>query len=1097
MINNIESLELKEFLNVYPKIIPKIENEKINIFKKCFKKQNIPLEKLNEEQFTKNRYSFNKTKSLINIIKNNNRKSFNIKLKGNKLLKGQIFSSLNNNISNLNDNNNEINEDEEYKELENEENEDLDVNFNQKGGDYFLINKGIFLQENKRKRTEDVKYGLELFLFGSNFFDKLSKNLNSMNLKIKKSKKFLENENDQEIQSKIKNKLNNIISKLSERVIIKKYEKDNFVVKMNEIGRDCYFLISGKISILKPVEYNVTIYIREYFIYLKCLFNYDEIDLILKVLSINRKILDISNLDEISKLIRAYFIILLRRELNKNYGGITMELLENFFKYYHFTFEDFQLSKDIILNDIEDKKGANNKNNFEILLLKYISEKIPLLNEDIYLLELYRILSNEKEKYSITLYKYEIFLYLYPGNFFGDMALDNKIKKRNATIRTETDCIICSLSNDYYVSLLSEENKKIKTLDLIFLCHNFFFNLISPVIFNTKYYPMFKSVEKLKNAVLYKQNDNISSLYLVREGTLKIGIYANVFDLFNIIKNIINEICYRNNYFKISPEDILVIKKHYLKDKNLSKIFSDENISFEANKKINFELFTSSGYEFLGIQDFCLKTKYLCSCTVISNRAILMEIKRNDLSYMIKNEKIILQDYYNYVYKKLILLIKRLHYLKDNLINQLTYKLDMKSYIPNSSYISNDKNQLININIQGNNNHKQKIQILNSDKAKNIYNEKYNSFETNLTKNISNSFSLTDRKYLSLKNKNISKGLVSFGESNLNNNSSSPHRLLKLNKYNLKNKRRILSPSNLITIENENDSLQINKNEINKIFFCPKTKNKKNSQNNNEENINKINNDIVNTKHGYISLKKIKKSILKNNEDNMNITKLSIVRKLILSNYEEKSIECNNSYLNIKPKRDYRYKYKSNYNMPKSISIKKKKYDDIKNNLLTKDEAENNNKKNESDVENPLIRGNKSSINIKIKGSISNILYSSNNKEKNISERKKERNNSMTSLQGFNKKYKNINNLLGNMKRNYAISIGQKKFIFERKPQKNKVLDLIEDRDKNNHNSFRQKSIGQSIKNYYFKKKIEGYSALINPMHNTYINRQKTVKIKK
>ena len=40
-----------------------------------------------------------------------------------------------------------------------------------------------------------------------------------------------------------------------------------------------------------------------------------------------------------------------------------------------------------------------------------------------------------------------------------------------------------------------------------------------------------------------------------------------------------------------------------------------------------------------------------------------------------------------------------------------------------------------------------------------------------------------------------------------------------------------------------------------------------------------------------------------------------------------------------------------------------------------------------------------------------------------------------------------------------------------------------------------QKSIGQSVKEYYFRKKVEGYSSLVNPLHNTFMNRQKTIKI--
>ena len=80
----------------------------------------------------------------------------------------------------------------------------------------------------------------------------------------------------------------------------------------------------------------------------------------------------------------------------KDFDGIRKSESE---KLYHFTFEDFQLSKNKILKDIEEKAKKNNDNdtNFEILLLNYISDKIPLLNEDIFLLEFYRIIIIEKE----------------------------------------------------------------------------------------------------------------------------------------------------------------------------------------------------------------------------------------------------------------------------------------------------------------------------------------------------------------------------------------------------------------------------------------------------------------------------------------------------------------------------------------------------------------------------------------------------------------------------------------------------------------------------------------------------------------------------
>ena len=72
------------------------------------------------------------------------------------------------------------------------------------------------------------------------------------------------------------------------------------------------------------------------------------------------------------------------------------------------------------------------------------------------------------------------------------------------------------------------------------------------------------------------------------------------------------------------------------------------------------------------------------------------------------------------------------------------------------------------------------------------------------------------------------------------------------------------------------------------------------------------------------------------------------------------------------------------------------------------------------------------------------------------------------------------------MKRKQCINMGQTKFVFCRKPKINKVYnDLIKE----------QKS-ANNIKDYYFKKKIEGYSSIVNPMNNTYINRQKTFRVK-
>ena len=67
--------------------------------------------------------------------------------------------------------------------------------------------------------------------------------------------------------------------------------------------------------------------------------------------------------------------------------------IEIFFKQFNFSFEDFQLSKNKILEDIKYMK-PNKNYNFNKLLWNYISDKITLTNEK----EHYEIFNLEKEK---------------------------------------------------------------------------------------------------------------------------------------------------------------------------------------------------------------------------------------------------------------------------------------------------------------------------------------------------------------------------------------------------------------------------------------------------------------------------------------------------------------------------------------------------------------------------------------------------------------------------------------------------------------------------------------------------------------------------
>ena len=136
------------------------------------------------------------------------------------------------------------------------------------------------------------------------------------------------------------------------------------------------------------------------------------------------------------------------------------------------------------------------------------------------------------------------------------MSLESDHRKRNATIRTEEDSILISLSNEQYENLLLDDNKKIKITQVNFLCFNFFFNNISPKLFTKYYYPMFKLVTKKKNEIIYKQESSCTSLFLLKEGTVQIEIYSSIVDIHDLIHFLINA---------LKEDKYLNLKSDYIK----------------------------------------------------------------------------------------------------------------------------------------------------------------------------------------------------------------------------------------------------------------------------------------------------------------------------------------------------------------------------------------------------------------------------------------------------------------------------------------------------------------------------------------------------
>ena len=547
--------------------------------------------------------------------------------------------------------------------------------------EHFLINKSIEQSKKNLKRSGDIKSALEIFLRKSDLIQKITKFFEDKEKLINKEKAKKRIHNNNEInnnEEKEKEKIteiyiNSIVSKLADNVVIEIYKQNEFIMKKNEIGENCYFLLSGILSVLKPVEYHFELSYDEYIQYLANLVKNKEYEILTNVRRLNKYYIDMGG-EEDFNFVKIYFMIKLKNDILQliKTGKFKREFIEKRFKLFHLSFEDYNLdSSSVLLHIVEIVKGSSVK---EKDIKEYLDSLVSLeFEKNNMILKNPNIFKNIKKKFTVI--KYEDFMYLRPGNFFGESALHGVVNKRNASIRAEEDCVVLSLKNELYKALLFENNRKLKSFDVIFICKNFFFNDISTIIFNKNYFEYFKLLSKSKDDIIYQQNDKVNSVFFVKEGDLKLEINTSIIELYNLIKHYY-DILSSNSFIKMNQVELKEIKNKYLEDKIITDVRHQSQIMKEKlNKKIKFELYTSNDCDTLGLEEYFLNENFLCSCTVVSKEAKLFEINCDSLQNIITNEKNCHSAYYNLIQSRLLTNIKRLHMIKINYINQLNYKI--------------------------------------------------------------------------------------------------------------------------------------------------------------------------------------------------------------------------------------------------------------------------------------------------------------------------------------------------------------------------------------------------------------------------------------
>jgi hypothetical protein len=190
--------------------------------------------------------------------------------------------------------NNELSEEKEeylkYSEifLKNFKNEIKDNNNITISNNNNLLNILLNFQKNKKIQNKELIDSIILFLGNSDLINKIKPHFN--------------NENNIQI------KINKLLKSLSYNLNFNQIEKGEFLLKLNELSNKCYFLIEGKISILKPIKLlNIELTYEQYLQYLFELDNENEKNLIEKILIINFKNFPIQNYNDLKNILKIYF----------------------------------------------------------------------------------------------------------------------------------------------------------------------------------------------------------------------------------------------------------------------------------------------------------------------------------------------------------------------------------------------------------------------------------------------------------------------------------------------------------------------------------------------------------------------------------------------------------------------------------------------------------------------------------------------------------------------------------------------------------------------------------------------------------------------
>ena len=675
-----------------------------------------------------------------------------------------------------------------------------------------------------------------------------------------------------------------------------KIKSEKIIYLNGQIGKKCYIILDGRVSILEPCNFYVKGTYEKFYQYMEFLLLNNEYELIRLCFSSNTKYINEKKTLYKNKFYK--FNDLLERHINSD---LKMEPTDE--KAYIEKF-DFFINKCFDSKNILDEKQKKIQEELEKKIdeeekkEKEKEEEEQKLEEDPDRIitgndaanDRYEILDKirkikrqsiidfykKKKKKKIKdkdkvfiLWKYtnKNITILKKGDSFAEIALkknDNKIK---STIISKTDCLFCYLERDEYRNLISEFIDDARRINVDSLMHSKLFHNYNSDLFNIHYFSFFTPVKKAKGDYLFRQKDVRKNIFFIKNGGVQIEYFSCWSDLDDLL-------------------DILS-EQTTKKKKYNNMVLTEEELKNFIYKKQKFNIFNYFNGEIAGTNEILYPdTDVFMFDAVCTSECEIFSLDVESLKNII-NEKIIRKNYNELNAIKKEKLIQRLMTIKSNMLFQYSRlihsenkKQSTEKTLKNNDSIFNDKSRN-KLSIKTN------LFSSSSDLKKEIINN-YCSERTKKSKGI---------QLLKLKNIDpLSFRNTEQEESKIFNEKNKKYKLLEINNYNnteySKTERNEMkkSHSRKVTInfsyKGKVPKLLINKvNTVNKVLdqFILKEKdwfnvnNSARSKNNSKNFINHL--DILSFDN-YMN--KIELNFKNNKEENSK-GKESKIKKLILS----------------------------------------------------------------------------------------------------------------------------------------------------------------------------------------------------------------------